>query len=368
MSKIQIIQNYCTENQITYETIDDNPCINGYISMSIFASTLYDRNNFVIEIKNKEQVLMGWIYLSLPTDIQENQFPEQLEALLIYDNQKMQPRLSCDYLVLKKEFYNEYKANYYGSAPLWGSFFHLNEHILQPKSISKTEIKAIPNLSLSQTEYHPEAVIRAIQQPFVFERFLKKYHLLELLFDYQLAKDIQNLSIQTELKEIIALTQSYKKEDIERLKTIVKKHCLNTDTFVPYLNLLRNFKKQTEGIFFLHEKSSNPVKEEFAAFFAFIDKENSFELDEIKKLNKTITQINVAEDNQKYLEQQANQLKSYQKFLLDFATYCIYRIRSSVAHHKVGEYLMTNDDEDFMLQFAEPLLDTVLVQCFQNQP
>jgi hypothetical protein len=64
-------------------------------------------------------------------------------------------------------------------------------------------------------------------------------------------------------------------------------------------------------------------------------------------------------------ERQKQQAK-YHEGLLKFTAYCIYRIRSSIAHHKIGEYLMTHQDEAFMINFAEPLIDEVISHCFKT--
>ena len=50
--------------------------------------------------------------------------------------------------------------------------------------------------------------------------------------------------------------------------------------------------------------------------------------------------------------------------IINIATYWIYRVRSSIAHSRIGEYVMSTSDEEFVVEIAEPLLRSVLVQVF----
>lgn len=343
--------------------------INDWVIIPIQVASFYDRSQSWIDVKKEDNTFLGYLYLTnkiQSEDTINSALEELLQIMHIYEHQALNEILQQDYLLIQENNFSEYVTKFYDSAPLWGNFFHLNGTISLPKTITKDKIIALPNLSLSQTNYHPSAAIRAIQQPFVFERFLKKYHLLELLFDYQFVKGLFNKNIDTELKDIVGLVQTYGREDIVRLTDIVKEYCVNFSQLENKLGNLKNYPNQIENILFKYEKKSNPVKEDFNAFYLVVNQANGFVLEEIKQLKPTITQIKAKPSDSTYPEQQANQLKSYRKFLHEFTAYCIYRIRSSVAHHKVGEYVMTNSDEEFMLKFAEPLIDEVLIQCFQT--
>ena len=56
----------------------------------------------------------------------------------------------------------------------------------------------------------------------------------------------------------------------------------------------------------------------------------------------------------------------YNNLIPKVCSYWIYRIRSSIAHNKFGEYIMDNDDEDFIVNFAEPLLKEMVLQSFKR--
>ncbi|MBK7129689.1 MAG: hypothetical protein IPH66_10055 [Crocinitomicaceae bacterium] len=56
----------------------------------------------------------------------------------------------------------------------------------------------------------------------------------------------------------------------------------------------------------------------------------------------------------------------YNKFIINVTAYWIYRIRCSIAHNKIGEYHLSWNDENFIVDFGEPLLKEVLIQFFKK--
>lgn len=54
-------------------------------------------------------------------------------------------------------------------------------------------------------------------------------------------------------------------------------------------------------------------------------------------------------------------------FLPKLISFWIYRVRCSIAHNKIGEYILSWEDENFITDFAEPLIKEVLNQCFKNE-
>ena len=59
--------------------------------------------------------------------------------------------------------------------------------------------------------------------------------------------------------------------------------------------------------------------------------------------------------------------EEYSKLIIDIAVYWIYRIRCSIAHNRIGEYVMSIDDEEFVVNVVEPLLKEVLIQLFKKK-
>ena len=81
-------------------------------------------------------------------------------------------------------------------------------------------------------------MVRAVQQPFAFERFLKNYHLLELLFDWQTMKEISDFYIDNNFRKAADVLLKYKREDIDRIKYIISEAYKNksVDIIVEKLN------------------------------------------------------------------------------------------------------------------------------------
>ena len=48
------------------------------------------------------------------------------------------------------------------------------------------------------------------------------------------------------------------------------------------------------------------------------------------------------------------------------AAYQIYRLRSSIAHSRIGEYLLTDADDAMIREFGLPLIQEVAVQVFSS--
>jgi len=186
-----------------------------------------------------------------------------------------------------------------------------------------------------------------IRHSLAFERFLKYYHLLELNFDFDLIRRIKNLDPVTESKSISMLLNEYRREDIERLKYILK-HVLHGRGFADRSN------ESTYSIFM-----------EFRKLCFMISGKNQ------SSQGYWAVQRNIVETwwvlhtstAKRFLA--SNSTDSHRRFICSLCAYWIYRIRNSIAHKKIGEYIMTNNDEQFVLDFGEPLLLTVLRQVFK---
>lgn len=44
--------------------------------------------------------------------------------------------------------------------------------------------------------------------------------------------------------------------------------------------------------------------------------------------------------------------------------YLIYRVRCSIAHSRIGEHILTQSDEEFVANVAEPLLKSLLIEIY----
>lgn len=259
------------------------------------------------------------------------------------------------YLVLNVAKYDDYINKYMTSAPIWGGFFHANtQSILHPAyQFQPSQLIARPEIILP-TRFHQESSIRSVVQPYAFERFLKLYHLLELVFDYNLVQEIKNLN--DDLQGIGELLNQYSSnKEIDRLKKLLKTKYeqgkVNVDKIADCLNRINSINYIAKGIkiFFDYGKDGNPYPKNNRISFTDLMAIGGFKRNNTKENNhlcKGITQDN------------------YDDLVIDFSAYCIYRVRCCTAHNRIGEYVMSNDDEEFVVEFAEPLLREILCQIF----
>lgn len=251
-----------------------------------------------------------------------------------------------NYLFLDEDNYKEYRENYYSSTALWGKFLHENS-LIESNYLDLTNIIAYKNIKLP-TKYHRESLNRSILEPFAFERYLKLYHLLELLFDHEVVKDIHQLNLE-DLKGVAQILNNYKQNDFDRLKHIIFKKCFSgTDRIIECLKNVSCHKDKGKEIFHdFGKKDTNPL---------FGDSPE-------KALEKYNNLIDANFDRLIY--NKSMKLEDYNKLILKLATYWIYRVRCCIAHNKIGEYVMVHDDEKFIVEFAEPLLQEIIVQAFK---
>lgn len=246
-----------------------------------------------------------------------------------------------NYLVLKDIYYEDYINKYKENSSIWGGFFHSSTLTSSnyKKNISRIEMQ---ELKLANTIFKENA-IRSVLQPFGHERFLKLYHLIELRFDLDVIKEIQNLNVDLNPEKIGRIFSDYSQREIPRLKSIIENNCQDINSLVSCLNGINNYQDIAKDIFYKFGKEGNPLKEE-------------------------IDFVNVCPfgfSQQSLRNQNINFQNNHPKFIQQLVTYWIYRIRCSVAHNRIGEYILSNNQEEFLVEFAEPLLREVLKQCFK---
>jgi hypothetical protein len=277
--------------------------------------------------------------------------PDQVIAFLTEsDNGLSYPTFTSNYVILKRKYVDEYFKRYYASAPLWGSFSHPSSGISLNTSYKKVvnEIVGIPNLKIPRAYYYPNCV-RAIQQPFAFERFLKFYHLLELSFDSFVVEKIKKLNLNTDSNKIGKLLNEYDQKEIKRLSYLLKEKCKNPHRFIDILNTINNFETTALTLLYTFGNDDNPIKKETS--YITISRSSYFG----DANNLRVHGISINAD------------RNLEVFLIQVVSYIIYRVRCSVAHNKIGEFIFqhTPADEKFIVEFAEPLLKEVLIQCFK---
>jgi hypothetical protein len=296
-----------------------------------------------IEIKDEAGHLIAILCLTkdpTPVEIASLTDEQRCAFLTEFDGLKAGPDyvFKNDYVVVTEAKREDYRIRFQEGAPVWGGFVHAGPDVMpEQRTATITELTARPYLPW-RTQSHQRAAARANREPYVFERFLKLYHMLELLFDHDFVLDIRSLN--DDLHGIGKLMSSYKSDDVTRLKTVVKKYCMDHTKLLNHINKLTGHVPTAREIFYRYGKEGNPVNEDK---FLEIMQAGGFSAGKWK----------------------GNHLPTV---IQDFTVYAIYRVRSCVAHNKIGEYLISDTDDVFLLDFAEPLLREVLCQVFSAPP
>lgn len=272
-----------------------------------------------------------------------NEIPSEAEIDTPYE-------FKNDYVIIYYDHITTYVNSYLASAPLWGYFNHqyAGLNINPPKTKTFTKLNVIASPKFTESHYH-EASVRGIKQNLAFERFLKYYHLLELNFDYDVIRRIKELNVPADSKDIGSILNEYRKEDLERLRYLFRTYCTDIDCIVRRLKEIENHLTIADEIFYkFSKKEGNPLKER-NQMHTLAQHADGFVLARCKSIKI----------------QQVTDEDSHRSFIGNLCTYWIYRIRCSIAHNKVGEYLMSHNDEGFIVEFGEPLLLEFLKQVFK---
>jgi hypothetical protein len=351
---------------ITQFSEHDGICtLNGMIPIEVDAVSFSYEGDIDIEVCNEHDNFLGFLCICKSlTDINIASLTDARYLAYIHEVDKhtfevgLPYKFTKNYLVIDVCEYDDYKNKYMSSAPIWG-FFHSNAESSLPEAYRFTPSKLIarPGIDIP-TRYHQESSMRSVVQPYAFERFLKLYHLLELIFDWNLVQKIKSLN--DDLQGIAQLLNEYSgsvNNELERLKVLLKSKCNDNkkiDKIADCLNKINSPDYLDKGIkiFFNYSKSGNPYKISNITPFPDLMSQGGF------------SRTNTKENNPNNIKGIAN--STYDDLVINFSAYCIYRVRCCIAHNRIGEYVMSNDDEGFVVEFAEPLLREVLCQIFSG--
>jgi hypothetical protein len=249
-----------------------------------------------------------------------------------------------NYLVLKASYLGEYLKKYYQSAPVWGGFSHsaaatpvTREH---EKLVARTGI-------VFPTRFHDMAFSRYVSANNAFERFLRLYHSLELIFDFVIFKSIQKLN--DDMVGYGTISRANVRGELDRLKYILAEYCEDWENIAAKFAPVATFEAMASAIFQDHTKDGNPLLAE--KWQKMVETCRAGQTTEVDFLR-----INICDRNQ----------APYARLVQNVAAYWIYRVRSSIAHSRVSEFLFEDSDERFILEFAEGILEEVVRQIFSS--
>jgi hypothetical protein len=348
-----------TDTPFIYGSVGSILSIDGQVCIPVEAAQRSFDDYAEIEIRTQSGSRLGSLVLTEGYDLDLRSITDHFYMAYISEISRSlygeAYQMHYSYVIVDSANYADYVDKYFDSAPLWGGFIHLGNPslLVSPYKNSPPNIVASEGLSLP-TGYHAEHVLRSVVQPFAFERFQKLYHLLELRFDLQIVERVNALG--TDLKEIGRILSAYYGHDeMTRLKSVIEPGIKDLNTLEAKLNRVRHCSDcevVARNIFFAYEKGKNPLK----------GKELEYErVMALGGLSKALASSNgLVGGSGSALD------GNYRTLLVEMAVYWIYRVRSSIVHSKIGEYVMSSSDEEFVVEVAEPLLREVIVQVFRS--
>lgn len=249
-------------------------------------------------------------------------------------------RFSRDYAVIDEQELPRYLEHFSDGSALWGGFHHGTSPA--EKFGDVTEIKARKGL-LAPTAHHANSFRRLTRATGPREQFLQTYHTIELLFDFVTFRRF--VKAGDDLRDFGKIMSAYQRSELDRLKAIVKDFCPDLTAMTATMLRLEPFLARAEDMFQLHGKDGNPLKDErrWQVFRSMVEA-GAIDRTQAGSFNLRVDQ--------------------FEEFIAQVAAYQIYRLRSSIAHSRIGEYLLTDDDDAMIAGYGIPLVTEVASQVF----
>jgi hypothetical protein len=143
------------------------------------------------------------------------------------------------------------------------------------------------------------------------------------------------------------IMSAYQRSELARLKGIVREFCRDFDAVAATMIKLTEFLDRAQDMFQVHGKDGNPLVDE-PKWVAFCN------LIEVGSLERSMVKTATLAKND----------EAFDTLFANLAAYMIYRMRSSIAHSRIGEYLLTDADDAMIAGFGLPLLQEVAGQVF----
>jgi hypothetical protein len=339
---------------LSIQAASDGAClVDGFYALPLEStSSIYPRNsNF--SVSDEAGTVIGDLLTCRGEEFSLARFSALYLAAYLNEVSKEQygqrGRFARDYLLVYESQLHEYRRDFMDSTAVWGGFQHANVPIGKPSAqLSTTSIIARTGVKLA-SDIHLETAGRSVMQPYAFERFLKLYHLLELTFDQEIVKKIQALG--DDLRGIGKILSNYADKELDRLKQILTS-CTKPSEVIACIQEIcadNRWHDNIRTIFFDYGKNGNPLSGKTHLFITML-KTDGYTIQGLKELGIIPGGKN-----------RGTEQKLFEHFSLDLAAYWIYRVRCSIAHSRIGEYVMRSEDEAFVALFAEKLLRCVLV-------
>ncbi|MFK7699340.1 hypothetical protein [Pseudomonas caspiana] len=339
------------------EWVDEKLVVNGYVALPVFELDCSVSTDDDIDIVNDCGKLLGVLcpvgLLGASSPIKELGINRL--NVLIHDMDDEQFGLQkshsfkSHYLLVNKEFVSQYMVDFYDTAPIWGGFSHKRKRASYTRSILKIEL---PSKIFVPTTRHEADLEKAISSSNGFDRFLKYYHQLELLFDVVFVSKIRSLSRES-IEGFGSVIKEYQKNELDSLKRVFKDYVIDISELLSIMGNCSPYTDVMEEIFQDHTKEGNPAVvnkvSRWADLVVFLQG-----VDHSAAEAKSLKLISHATDDM------------LRKFILELSAYWIYRVRCSVAHNRIGEFIFSDSHEEFVVEVGEAMIKEVLKQLFTN--
>jgi len=271
-------------------------------------------------------------------------------------------KFDTHYVLLNEEFFLRYILDFYETSSFWGRYSHSSRnHIFQP---AMSEINLPDEAIRFPTKFHRDTSINNLFSISPFDKFLKSYHQIELLFNLVIVKNIQNIDISN-IFEINNIYKDLKKSEIESIIYIFEKYL---DYDERYLKIMvKGFISNEvlcEEFLQKYSKESNPLSDSvrWNKFVNFLKKADQDACQSIDEFFNTACHSSV-----EFFK--TSQKNDFLKTIRKINAYWIYRIRCSIAHNKLGEFIFEAkpDHYEFIYHYGEPLLKQTISCVFSNK-
>ena len=280
-----------------------------------------------------------------PSALTRYQYTALLADVSDADALRSPVRFSRDYVVVEEADLGRYLEHYHAGSALWGGFHHGSAPTDGFGDVS--EIIARRDV-IAPTPHHVTSFRLLTRATGPREQFLRTYHTLELLFDYVTYRRF--VKSGDDLPGFGKIMSAYQRSELERLKSITRDFCPDLDTVATLMVKLEPFLTSAKEMFQVHGKEGNPLKEDkkWDAFQALIS---------AGTLDRATASAGPV----------ARGAGQFDETIAYLAAYQIYRLRSSIAHSRIGEYLLTEDDDAMISAFGLPLISEVASQVFSSR-
>lgn len=320
------------------------------LEVSGYSSCLSNPDDIALRAENG--TIFGVLCLSIEDKLFEVQSMTPARYVsFIMDSQKISDvqihqshTFTNSYLLVDKNHIEEYKNKYMKSSPIWGQFTHYPK--TRHRFSSEIDIIDMKEGIVFPSSEYKSKVQDAIHSTDSFDRFLKKYHLLELIYDWLVVLKLRTMD--ESIKDFRSVMNSYSREEFPSLKAIINEYVQDPQALAQILYKADAYEDLAKKIFQEYSKESNPIKgpDKWNAFWSRLKNNN----------------LNTPSGRDTPSNREKNNLE-----IKAVSAYWIYRIRCSCAHTKLGEYIFSAQDEEFVAEFGEMLIDAIIIQVYRDE-